>query len=96
VTEVVDFTRECVWCADRECWVHREICRSNAYAKGWSRCLACLQITLFPAEALTGEEGARTRKGARTRGEPKRKDPAQEARQLAFPFPGNEPENWES
>ncbi len=40
------------WCAHRECWVHEDVCRNNAYQKGVARCLACRQLPLFDPEEI--------------------------------------------
>ncbi len=50
------------WCAPRECWVHEDVCRNNAYQRGVRRCLACRQLPLFdPCEIqfVRGKVGRR-------------------------------------
>ena len=41
-----------IWCSRRDCWVCAEICRINAYQKAVKKCLACLQLSLFPSDPV--------------------------------------------
>ncbi len=49
--DLLDMGRECVWCAHKQCWVHRQICRRKAFTLGEKKCLMCLQLTLWPMKA---------------------------------------------
>jgi hypothetical protein len=84
--DVLDLGRECVWCEQKQCWVHRQVCRWRILTLGEENCRRCAQLSIWPKQSPP-VRGPRKRLKGSPSSDPQEPKLSQKPVQLSFSWP---------